>query len=144
MFRNRNVLGAMMRAGGINWLAVLAAAVAVYVIGFIIYGMIVPEETITATMSEEQIATVEARMPFGALMPLAIAAFLAVLLKWGGVTGAARGAQWGLVVALASAVPTIGYGWVYGGLPSGSALIDSGHLSLVHIAAGAIIGGWRR
>ena len=133
-----------MRAGGINWLAVLAAAVAVYVIGFIIYGMIVPEETIAATMSEDQIAAGEARMPLGVLMPLSIAAFLAVLLKWGSVTGAARGAQWGFVVALASAVPTIGYGWVYGGYPSGSALIDCGHLLLVHLAAGAIIGGWRR
>lgn len=132
-----------MRAGGINWLAVLAAAVAAYVIGFLIYGMLIPEETVMAGMSEEQVAAAQGRMLFGVALPLALAVFMAVLLKWGRVAGAAEGAQWGLVVALASAVPTVWYGWVYGGLPANMALIDSGHLLLTHIAAGAIIGGWR-
>lgn len=132
-----------MRAGGINWLAVLAAAVAIYVIGFVIYGLIIPEETYTATMSAEQIAAGEARMPLGVLMPIATALFLGILFKWGGVKSASRGAQWGLVVALASAVPTVWYGWVYGGLPAGMTLVDSVHLILVHLAAGAILGGWR-
>ena len=27
-----------MRSGGINWLAVIAAAIAIYAIGFVIYG----------------------------------------------------------------------------------------------------------
>ena len=27
-----------MRAGGINWLAVIVAAIAIYAIGFVIYG----------------------------------------------------------------------------------------------------------
>ena len=33
-----------MRAGGINWLAVIVAAVAFYAIGFVIYGMLIPAE----------------------------------------------------------------------------------------------------
>lgn len=132
-----------MRAGGINWLAVLAAAVAIYVIGFVIYGMIFPEQTFTSTMTAEQVAAVEARMPFGILMPIAVAVFLGVLFKWGAVKDVSRGAQWGLVVALASAVPTVWYGWVYAGLPVETTLVDSGHLIIAHVAAGAILGGWR-
>lgn len=134
-----------MRAGGINWVAVLAAAVAFYVIGFLIYGIIIPEEKFMAMsgMTEEQMAVAQSRMPFGVLLPIATAVFLAVLFKWAGVDSAARGGQWGLIVALASAVPTVWYGWVYGGLPAGMTLIDSGHLLLGHIVAGAILGGWR-
>lgn len=134
-----------MRAGGINWVAVLAAAVAFYVIGFLIYGIIIPEETFMAMsgITDEQMAAAQSRMPFGVLMPIATAVFLSVLFKWAAVDSSAKGGQWGLVVALASAVPTVWYGWVYGGLPAGMTLIDSGHLLLGHIVAGAILGGWR-
>ena len=34
-----------MRSGGINWLAVIVAAVAVYALGFVIYGLLIPEES---------------------------------------------------------------------------------------------------
>ena len=42
-----------MRAGGINGLAVLAAAVAFYAIGFILYGMVIGEEQLAAIMGED-------------------------------------------------------------------------------------------
>ena len=135
-----------MRAGGINWLAVLAAAIAFYVIGFVIYGVVIGEEQLAAIMGEDLTVSQEAeqaRMPFGILMPLATAAFMGLLFKWGQVANAMTGAQWGAVVAMASAVPTVWYGWVYGGLPAEMALIDNAHLLLGHIAAGAILGGWR-
>ena len=32
-----------MRAGGINWLAALVAAIAIYAVGFIIYGVMVDQ-----------------------------------------------------------------------------------------------------
>ncbi|MEO6114064.1 MAG: DUF1761 domain-containing protein [Sphingomicrobium sp.] len=134
-----------MRTGGINWLAVIAAAVAFYVIGFLIYGMIVPEEKLVAMsgMTEADKAVAETRMMFGVLMPIATAVFMAVLFKWAQVAGASKGAQWGLVIALASAVPTVWYGWVYGAMPVEMSLIDSAHLLLGHIAAGAILGHWK-
>ena len=134
-----------MRSGGINWLAVVAAAVAIYVIGFLIYGMLVPQETWMAWtgMTEAQKNVAMARMPFGVLMPIATAVFLAVLFKWGQVSGLSRGAQWGMIVAFASAIPTVWYGWVYGGLPAQMSLVDSAHLLFGHVAAGAILGAWR-
>jgi hypothetical protein len=135
-----------MRSGGINWLAVLAAAVAFYLIGFAIYGLVIGEERLAAIMGEDLLASKEveqARMPFGPLMPIATAFFMALLFKWGQVAGSATGAKWGAVIAFASAVPTVWYGWVYGGLPAEMALIDNAHLLLGHIAAGAILGGWK-
>ena len=135
-----------MRAAGINWLAVIAAAVAFYLLGFLIYGVLIGEEQLMAMMGTDPAASKEAeqaRMPFGVLMPLATAAFMALIFKWGQVANAVTGARWGAVIALASAVPGLWYGWVYGDYPAGMAVIDTAHLLLGHMAVGAILGGWR-
>lgn len=134
-----------MRSGGINWLAVIVAAIAIYALGFVIYGVVIPEDRFMAMsgISEEEKATAMARMAFSPLMPILMSVFLAVLFKWGQVASASKGAQWAMVVALASAIPTILYGWVYAGMSNDSMLVDSGHLLLGHIAAGAILGGWK-
>ena len=135
-----------MRAGGINWVAVLAAAAAFYLLGLVIYGMIIREETIMAWSGITQ-ADVDAvgmsRMPFGVLMPLATALFMAILFNWGGVDSATKGARWAMVIAFASAIPTVWYGWVYGLRPIEAGLLDSAHLLLGHAVAGAILGRWR-
>jgi hypothetical protein len=134
-----------MRSGGINWLAVIAAAIAIYAVGFVIYAMLIPEESWMAMsgMTEETKAVAMSRMPFSVVMPILTAVFMAILFKWGQVANAASGAKWAVVVALASAVPTILYAWVYGGNNSDMAMIDGAHLLLGHIAAGAILGGWK-
>jgi hypothetical protein len=134
-----------MRSGGIHWLAVIAAAIAIYAIGFVIYGVLVPEESWMAMsgMTDAEKSTAMTRMPFSIVMPIMTAVFRAVLFKWGAVADAMKGAQWGLVVALASAIPTTLYGWVYGGMDTSMSMIDSAHLLLGHVAAGAILGGWK-
>jgi hypothetical protein len=90
---------------------VLAAAVAIYAIGFLIYGMLVPAETWLAWtgLTEEEINAAD-RMAYSPIMPVMTALFLAILFKWGNVGGAGTGARWGAVVALASAVPGMLYG----------------------------------
>jgi Na+/melibiose symporter-like transporter len=135
-----------MRSGGINWLAVIVAAVAFYAIGFVIYGMLVPAETwmaMSGITAEEMEAVGSSRMPFSVIMPLMTAIFMAVIFKWAQVAGASNGAKWGAVISLASAVPAVMYGWVYGIGPAEMTLVDSGHLLLGHVAAGAILGGWK-
>lgn len=135
-----------MRAAGINWLAVIVAAVAIYAIGFVIYGLLVPPEWWMAAsgITQEQVdALGAARMPFGVVMPLMTAIFLAVLFKLGKVGDLSSGVKWAAVVAFASAIPTLLYGWVYGVGPFDATLIDSAHLLLGHVAAGAILGSWR-
>lgn len=134
-----------MRSGGIHWLAVIAAAVAIYAIGFVIYGMLLSEDAMVAMsgMTEAEKATALSRMMYSPLMPILTAVFMAVLFKWGQVADAMTGAKWAVVVALASAVPTVLYGWVYGGMSTDMTMIDCAHLLLGHIAAGAILGGWK-
>ena len=137
-----------MRSGGINWGAVLAAAVAIWAIGFVIYasGLVIQADQWMAMsgISESELEAVgESRMMFSVVMPLMTAVFLAVLFKWGNVDGLSKGGQWGAVVALASAIPTLLYGWVYGVGPIEMTLLDSIHLFLGHVAAGAILGAWK-
>ena len=134
-----------MRSGGINWLAVIAAAVAIYAIGFVIYAMLIPMEWWMAAtgMTDAEKAVAMTRMPFSLVMPIMTAVFMAVLFKWGQVADSMTGIKWAVVVGLASAVPTMLYGWVYGGHNTGMTMIDAGHLLLGHIAAGAILGGWK-
>ena len=135
-----------MRSGGINWLAVIVAAIAVYAVGFVIYGLVVPAETWLAWERDTQAELAEigdSRMPFGVVMPLMTAIFMAVLFKWGQVAGASNGAKWAAVVALASAVPAEMYAWVYGTGVVEVTLVDSVHLLLGHVVAGAILGGWK-
>lgn len=134
-----------MRSGGIHWLAVIAAAIAIYAIGFVIYGLLLPVETWTAWEGDtpELAAVGDSRMPFGLVMPLMTAVFMAVIFKWAQVAGASNGAKWGAVIALASAVPAELYAWVYGTGMVQVTLIDSGHLLLGHVVAGAILAGWK-
>ena len=134
-----------MRSGGINWLAVLVAAIAIYAIGFVIYALLIPEPTWMAMsgMTEAEKATAMSRMMYSPIMPIMIAVFMAVLFKWGQVADAMSGIRWGAVIALASAIPTMLYGWVYGGLSTDMTMVDCGHLLLGHVAAGAILGGWK-
>ena len=134
-----------MRSGGINWLAVRASAVAIYAIGFVIYGVMMPMDANIAMsgMTDAERATADARMMYSPLMPILTAVFMAVLFKWGNVADAMTGAKWALVIALASAIPTMLYGWVYGGSDTNMAMVDCAHLLLGHIAAGAILGGWK-
>ena len=132
-----------MRSGGINWLAVIASAVVIYAIGGVIYALLFDDWWMAmAGVTQEEMAA-NARTPFSIVMPLLTAIFLAVLFKWGNVANLAKGAKWGLVVALASAVPALWYGWVYGSGPAELSLLDSGHVLLGHVAAGAILGGWK-
>jgi hypothetical protein len=134
-----------MRSGGINWFAVLIAAIAIYAIGFVIYAMLIPEPTWMAMsgMTEAEKATAMSRMMYSPIMPIMIAVFMAVLFKWGQVADAMSGIRWGAVIALASAIPTMLYGWVYGGLSTDMTMVDCGHLLLGHVAAGAVLGGWK-
>ena len=134
-----------MRSGGINWLAVIVAAIAIYAIGFVIYAMLIPAETWMAWegVTEAEMQAGQSRMAFGPVMPVMTAVFMAVLFKWAQVACAGKGAQWAAVVALASAVPAELYAWVYGNGRIEVTIVDVVHLFLGHIAAGAILGRWK-
>src|SRR6185503_15255362 len=99
-----------MRAAGINWLAVLAAAIAIYAIGFIIYGIAIPADrwmAMAGISQAEMQAVGQSRMIFGPVMPLATAVFMAFIFKWGGVANISTGVRWAVFIALASGIPAV-------------------------------------
>ena len=110
-----------------NVIAILAAAIAIYAVGFVLYGLMLDPETwmASAGITKEQMDAVGmSRMPYSVVMPLATSIGMAILFKWGNVTGMANGVRWGALVACLSAIPALWYGWVYGVGPMSGTLID--------------------
>jgi hypothetical protein len=68
---------------------------------------------------------------------------MAVLFKWANVQGLANGVKWAALIAVASGIPALWYDWVYGVGPAWLTILDSGHLLLGHVVAGAILGRWK-
>jgi hypothetical protein len=91
-----------MRFAGINWLAVLTSAAIFFAIGYAIHMQLVDLEAWDSAKHVDQAQLSTTRMAAGMILPLATAIGLAVLFKWGNVTGVADGIKWALVVALAS------------------------------------------
>ena len=135
-----------MRIAGVNIVAVLVAAVAIYLVGFLIFGVIVDPARwmASAGITPEQAAAVgTSRMAYSVVMPLMTAGFMAVLFNWANVTGLANGAKWGAMIALASAIPALLYGWVYGVGDCFGPMLDSTHMLVGHIIAGGILAAWK-
>ena len=135
-----------MRICGINWVAALVAAIAIYAVGAILYGFLIPpgmwmEASGIAQADMERVGM--SRMVWSPVMPLMTAFGIALLFKWGGVTGLASGVKWAALVAFLSAIPTILYGWVYGVGPFTQVWIDGAHLLIGHCVAGAILASWK-
>lgn len=135
-----------MRIVGINWVAVLVAAIAIYAVGFVVYGLVIdPKVWMDASgITEADIERVGmARMVYSPVMPLMTAIGMALLFRCGNVSGLFSGLKWGGLIAFASAIPTILYGWVYGVGPFTLVWIDGAHLLTGHLAAGAILASWK-
>ena len=96
-----------MRALGVNWLAVVVAAIAIYATGFVIYGLLIPEASWMAMsgITEAEKSVAMSRMAFSPVMPILTAIFMALVFRWAGIATAAKGAQLAVLIALASAIP---------------------------------------
>lgn len=134
-----------MQICGIKWLALLAAALGVYVTGFVIYGLLVPQETWMAwsnisTADMERVGS--SRMAYSAIMPVMISIGVGLVIKWRALDSAVAGASTGAVMALLFLVSGRLYNYVYGVEGIEIFLVDAGHLMLNGIIAGAILGGW--
>ena len=135
-----------MRVSGYNLLAIAGAALAIYLVGYVIYALLVDPELwrASARITEADMDAVGAsRLVFSPFMPLATAIGMAILFRWAQVGGLQAGVRYGALVALLSAVPAIWYGWVYGVGNTTGPLIDSAHLLIGHMAAGGILATWK-
>ncbi len=134
-----------MRVMGHNALAIFVAALAIYAIGFVIYGLLIPVEQYMAMagITEAEVAAAQWKMPLGVIMPILIAIGLSLAVKWRNKPGWMGGAMTGLLVALFFLFAERLYGYVYSGEDGQLLVVDTAHAFVTSIAAGAILGAWK-
>jgi hypothetical protein len=135
-----------MRVNGLNVLAIAAAAVAIYLIEFVIYGVLITPEQfqLMSGMSAEQGAAIGmSRMPLGPTMPILAAIGIALVIKWRGGAGVAAGVVTALLLAVLIAFPSRMYAYVYGAHDETYLAIDLGRYLVTYAVAGAILGAWK-
>ncbi len=134
-----------MRVMGHNVFAIIAAAFAIYVAGFLIYGLLFEEAWVAATgWSEEEIKSGMSKMPLSPLPSLLIAIGISLAAKWRNKAGWMEGAITGLLMAVFLLLGERLYGYVYA--PAGGEMmlaIDGLYTMASGLAAGAILGAWK-
>ncbi|MGH6951206.1 MAG: DUF1761 domain-containing protein [Vitreimonas sp.] len=133
-----------MRYMGHNVLAIVAAAVAIWAIGFLLYAVLFQQQWMTwMGLTEEQLETDNGRMPFMVAMPFLQAIGLSLAIKWRNQPGWLAGLITGVLMAVFLSIAARMYGWVYSFEASELFGLDSLHFLLTHAVAGAILGAWK-
>ena len=132
-----------MRVGGVPLLPVLVAAIAMYAIGFVMYGLLFDEMWIRLSgLNPAEAEAGMGRMWISPVMPLLIAIGLATVHRWSGVSSVGTALHVSVWLWLCFAFPVLLYGFTYSSEHPGLLLMDSVHLLLNFLVGGAIIAGW--
>lgn len=128
---------------GDNWLAILVAALAFYAIGFIIYGAVFSKLWMQLSgYTKEQLQPHMWKMALSPIMPILTAVGLAIILKMCGVTSLTDGLVVTFQIWFFLILSTRLYSYVYSPERSGLLIMDTIHLLLGFLAAGAVISAW--
>ncbi len=132
-----------MRMMGHNVLAILVAAIAIYLIEFVIFGVLIPGDQYMVLTGLSTDQGDPGRMPFGIVMPVLTAIGLSLAIKWRNAAGWIGGVTTALAMAVLFGFSTSLYSYVYGGHTVEYLPINLGHFLVCYAAAGAIIGAWK-
>jgi hypothetical protein len=128
---------------GDNWLAIIAAAVVFYAIGFVIYGAVFSKLWMQLSgYTKEQLQPHMWKMALSPIMPILSAIGLAILLKMTGVDNLATGLVVTFQIWFFIVLSTRLYSFVYSPEKPGLLVMDAIHLFLGFMAAGAVISAW--
>lgn len=134
-----------MRVMGHNALAILVAAIAMYAIGFVVYGVLFEEAWVAASgHTKEELQSGMSKMPIGFVIPILLAIGLSMAVRWRNAAGWMGGLTTGLIVAVFFLIAERLYGYVYS--PAGGEtlfMIDALHNLLIAAVGGAILGAWK-
>ncbi len=134
-----------MRFAGHNVLAVIVAAIVMYFVEFLIYGVLIPPATYQA-MAHVAPGDMEAigmsKMPFGIIGPLIWAVGLSVANGWRSAKGWQAGAMTGVLTAAFFMIAARFYQWGYGPTGLDFYALDAVHFVLVGAIGGAILAAW--
>ncbi|MGE3250363.1 MAG: DUF1761 domain-containing protein [Hyphomonadaceae bacterium] len=133
-----------MRFQGHNALAIVLAAVVMYGIGALIYGVLFSQQWMAMQgVTEDSFAGQEWRMYLSPIMPLLQAIGLSLVIKWRNGAGWVNGALTGFWMALFFVFASRLYMFVYSAEAPGLLGLDTLHLFLINMIGGAIIGAWK-
>lgn len=133
-----------MRVMGHNVLAIAVAAIAIWLLGFLIYVVLFSEQWMTwMQLTEAEKNTDNGRMPFMLVMPILQAIGISLAVKWRNQAGWMAGLTTGVLMAVFFSIAARMYGWVYSFEVNELFGIDSVHFLLTHAVAGAILGAWK-
>ncbi|MFT3723732.1 MAG: DUF1761 domain-containing protein [Hyphomonadaceae bacterium] len=130
-----------MIVGG-NWLAIGAAAVAIYIVGFVIYGGLSKLWMQQSGYTKEQLQPHMWKMALSPIMPILTAVGLAIILNLARVDNLATGLIISAELWLFIVLPARLYNFVYSPEKPGHLVMDAIHLLLGTLAAGGIISAW--
>jgi hypothetical protein len=129
---------------GHNVWAIVVAALAIWIIGFLIYAVLFAEAWMGwMQLTEAEKNTDNGRMPFMVLMPVLQAIGLSLAVKWRNAAGWMGGLSTGVLMAVFFSIAGRLYGWVYSFEVTELLGLDSLHFLLTHAVAGAILGAWK-
>lgn len=130
-----------MRLAGFNLGAVALAAIAIYAVGFVTYGLLFQAQwMLWSGHAEADFTGQEWRMALSPVMPILIAVGLAWLLRSLKVTQWKRAVGVGLAAGLFFAVSDRLYGFVYGVEPVQLLALDAGHQIVCFVVGSAVLG----
>ena len=132
-----------MRVMGLNVFAIIVAAIVIYAIEFVIFGLMIPGEQYAAMVGLSTDQMHADRMAIGVVPPILAAIGLAFAIKWRNQPGWMAGAATGLMMALFFAFAGGLYGYVYGSHNAQFVFVNLAHFLVCYAAAGAILGAWK-
>ena len=127
---------------GDNWLAIGLAAIAIYVVGFAIYGGLSKLWMQQSGYTKEQLQPHMWKMALSPVMPILTAIGLALVLKMARVDNLATGLMISAEIWLFIVLPARLYNFVYSPEKPGHLVMDAIHLLLGTLVAGGVISAW--
>jgi hypothetical protein len=125
---------------GVNWAAVVVAALVMQAIGFLWYGVIFEQQWIALSGVPAESAS-NTGMMLGFVNTLVMAVGLGWAVPRMGGMSWGSGAVNGALLAIFFACTTAAMGFIYGGRDTGLIPLEFGYLIVVCLVGGAIIGG---
>lgn len=133
-----------MRIMGLNVVACLIAAIAMYAVGALVYGVLFSDVWMGLSgYTPELLAPYMWKMALSPIMPILGAIGIAVAIRWRKAEGPAAGAATGVLVCLFFAFTARLYMYVYGPEPEGLLALDAAHLFASYAVGGAILGAMK-
>ncbi|KAA5804749.1 DUF1761 domain-containing protein [Alkalicaulis satelles] len=135
----------MPRIFGHDLLAFIAAVIAFYAVGFVIYGLVFNALWMSlAGYSPQDFAGHEWKIVLGPVMPILIVTGLAFMLQASRRSNLTGHVSLGFAAWLFFMLPSLMYGYAYGvNYPLGLLVMDGGHLLAAALIASAIL-VWRK